>query len=69
MWAVIECGRGLCGRGVSGVGGVCGAWCRLRGAKGVGLVSKVDRYIYYNFQPTPQTGNELFYTYVSSGYE
>ena len=38
MWAVIKCGRGLCGRGFSGVGGVCGAWCRLRGVKGVGLV-------------------------------
>jgi hypothetical protein len=38
-------------------------------AKGIGLVEKVSRDLYLEFQTQPQSGYELFYTYVSSGYE
>lgn len=39
-------------------------------AKDIGLVYRLDRYVFYGFaQPEVQNGREIFYTYVSSGYE
>lgn len=39
-------------------------------AKDIGLVYRHDRYVFYGFaQPEVQNGHEIFYRYLSSGYE